>query len=159
MTRLKLGEEGFSDQMAEDTKLSMETLDESFLEQASLFAHYAEQSRIANKKEFHAKLQLKIVESKVDKALRDEAAAEGKKITEALIDKSIFLDKDYQKAVLAYNDATANAQLLRDYLESLKQKRDCLVQLGKASAEERRGQLRSFEDVSSRAKAMFGGVQ
>lgn len=147
MTRkLILGESGFSEQMAKDVEIQIETIDQSFIEQASLFAYYAEQSKAANKREMAADLQLDVIKAKIDKAIREEHAELGKKVTENGIETLVLLNPDFQKAKVSYIEAKTNALLLRDYLTALSHKRDCLVQLGKASREDGKSQVRSLSD-------------
>lgn len=130
MTRLTIDEAGFSEQMLKDVEFSPENLDKAYIEQASLYAYYAEQSRLASKKMDNFKLRIATVEAELDRDTRNEAAVSGKKITEKAIEQGINSNEKYIKSVMAYNDAKATHQLLRDILESFKQRSTMLVQLG-----------------------------
>lgn len=141
MDRLTLDQEGFAQQLIRDTSISPEDLDSAFISQASLFAFYAEQSRIANKKVDNFKMRIDMVEAELDKEIRDEAALTSSKITEKSIEQEIKRSERYQKAVMSYNDAKAMAQLLRDSLDALKQRKDMLIQLGNNQREEFRSKL------------------
>lgn len=157
MTKLILGEEGFSEQMLKDVQFSPEDLDAAMIEQPGLFAYYAEQSRIAAKKEANLKLKLEIVESEIDKEIRDVAASEGTKVTEKLIEQQVVRDERYIKAKMAHNDAKATDQLLRDILESFKQRRDMLIQVGLTRRDEMRSQtsVKTEDELKARREA-FG---
>lgn len=130
MSKLTIDEEGFSEQLLADVKFEPENLDKACIEQASLFAYYAEQSRLASKKMDNFKLRIATVEAELDKDARDAAAASGTKITEKAIEQGISRNEKYVKCVMAYNDAKATHQLLRDILDSFKQRKDMLVQIG-----------------------------
>lgn len=140
--RRDVGDEGFNEQMMRDVTFSPEDIDTAMIDQAGLFAFYADQSRIASKRADNLKLKLSIVEAEVDKEIRDQVAADGKKITEKAIDKEILRHVKYIKAAMAYNDAKSVAQMIRDVLESFKQRKDMLIQIGVAKREERQGVTR-----------------
>ncbi|MGZ8172960.1 MAG: hypothetical protein ACXWT0_03855 [Methylobacter sp.] len=140
MKRLTIDEPGFSEQMLADVAFSPEDLDSAFIEQASLFAYYAEQSRVASKKLDNLKLRIGVIEAQLDKGIRDEAALSGSKLTEKAIEHGITRDDKYLKAVMAYNDAKATAQMLRDILESFKQRKDMLIHIGLTRRDEVKAQ-------------------
>lgn len=130
MSKLIVGEEGFSDQMLKDVAFSPENLDDAFINQASLFCFYAEQSRQASKKMDNLKLRMEIFEAEADKQVRDDAATTGAKITEKVVEAAITRNEKYTKAVMSYNDAKATHQMLRDILDAFKQRKDMLMQIG-----------------------------
>ena len=147
-----LDESGFSDQVMEDVSFTQENINEAYIKQASLFAFYAEQSRMASKKMDNYKLRIGVIEAELDKELRDDAAKSGTKITENAIEQAISRDEKYTKAVMAYNDAKATAQMLRDVLDALKQKKDCLIQVGLTMRDEFKAQMRLTDDVETTSK-------
>jgi len=152
--KLTIAEEGFSTQMLQDVEFSPENLDNAYVEQASLFAYYAEQSRLASKKMDNFKLRISTVEAELDKGFRDAAITTGVKITEKAIEQSIARDDKHVKSVMAYNDAKATHQMLRDILEAFKQRKDCLIQIGLTRREElKSGSLRVNESSQDELKA------
>lgn len=154
MSKLTIDEEGFAAQMMEDVAFTVENLDKAYIEQASLFCYYAEQSRMASKKMDNFKLRIGTVEADLDRSIRNEAVTTGVKVTEKAIEQSIARDEKYVKCVMAYNDAKATNQLLRDILESFKQRSTMLVQLGSSQREALRSTgLRLNENAPDLLKA------
>lgn len=152
MSKLIIGQEGFSEQMLKDVQFSPENLDGAMIEQPGLFAYYAEQSRLAAKKEANLKLKLEMIESEIDKELRDEAAVSGTKITEKMIEQAISRDERYVKAKMSHNDAKATDQMLRDILEAFKQRRDMMIQVGLTRRDEMRSQSTVVRDDELKAR-------
>lgn len=138
-----------------DLAFNENTISDAFTGQAGLFFHYA---HIAHKLAFDyesKKSQLDILESRIDDEMRKEAASNNSKVTEAQLGKQLKLDPRYEKKVNEVNEARAKAALAKDVLESFKQRRDMLIQMGADLREEFKGQLRmksSSEDLSERAK-------
>lgn len=128
--KLTVDEEGFAEQLMADVAINPNDLDSAYIEQASLFAFYAEQSRLASKKMDNFKLRIDAVEAELDKQFRDEAVGSGSKVTEKAIEQAIGRDPKYVKAVMSYNDAKATAQMLRDVLDAFKNRKDMLICIG-----------------------------
>lgn len=133
--------------LKEDLAFSPNTIDDAMMTQASLFAHYATQAAKAQLQADRLKSQVELVEAMIDKEIRDEANDLSKKITEALVEKSIRLDARYQEAVNNYNEAKMVATMTKSVTEAFTQRRDMLVQIGKDLREERGGS----HDVAVRA--------
>lgn len=129
-------------QLQSDLSFSHNSLDDAMMRQASLYAHYGTQSAKAQLQADRMKNQMELVEAQIDKELREEAAAEGKKITEAQIEKAIRLDSRYQRAVSRYNESKMVASMTKTTTEAFTQRRDMLVQIGKDLREERLGEVR-----------------
>lgn len=152
--KLAADEAGFAEQMLYDVQFTAERINEAYINQSSLFCYYAEQSRLASKKADNFKLRIDTVEAELDKELRDEAALTKIKITEKAIEQAIARSERYMKAVMAYNDAKASAQMLRDVLEAFKQRRDMLVQVGLTMRDEQKASMRlsSYEEQQKKEK-------
>lgn len=116
-------------------------IDAAFRDQASLYAYYAERHQIALRQAAAKDIMLKVQEAKIGKELRDAAALAGEKITEKHIEQSTILDRRYVVAKLELNDAQGIAELTKGCLESLKQRRDMLIQIGASDREDRKGDL------------------
>lgn len=129
-------------QLAKDTSFDLASINDAYLTQAGLYAYYAEQAMNAQKQADRVKLSLEVLEAKLDRKFRDAAVADGKKITEKQIENQIRLTTDWVRASARYSEARAIAVLAREALEALKQRRDMLIQAGKAQLEERKGELR-----------------
>jgi hypothetical protein len=131
-----------AEKIALDVTFSDLDLTGAMMKQASLFAYYAAQSARANHQVQKFKLLLDVQESKLDKEIREAALEDGgKKITEAMIEKEIKRDARYVKARMNLLEAQQIADLAKDTLEALKQRRDMLVQIGVTMREERKGEL------------------
>lgn len=129
------------DQLKEDLSINPADLNEAMIKQAALFAHYAVLSSRASRQADHMKQRAEIIQSKVDKELRDAAADEGKKITEAALGKEIVRDPRVVQAQKMVNEARMIAELAKNALEAFKQRRDMLVQIGLMQREEMKGEL------------------
>jgi hypothetical protein len=124
----------------EDLDIKQSALDEAFRTQASLFAHYGQKMVEMLRQEARAKTMLDLTEAKIDKALRDEAVSAGSKITEKQIEASIARHPEYVKAAMAHNEAKAATELAKVGVESFRQRRDMLIQIGASDRVEMRGE-------------------
>jgi hypothetical protein len=131
-----------AEQLKKDSTFSNADIDGAMTEQSGLLAYWAVQAAHAAKQEGVLKLKREVMEAKVAKQMRDEAAESGKKITETQISKDLILDPRVMQAHLNYNEAKVQAQLGRDALEAMKHRRDMLVQRGVSEREERKGATR-----------------
>lgn len=147
-----------AEQVKKDTSFSDTDLDTPMMQQASLFAHYSHLAALAAKQVDDLKLRQSIVESKLDKELRDEAAASGTKITESQLGKDIMRKREFVEVSMMVNEAKMIEGLIKGACEALRQKRDMLIQIGVGRREEMKGDLviRAAEaaaaGTSSRAK-------
>jgi len=97
------------------------------------------------------------------KCLRNEAVASKTKITEKAIEDYIKLDPRWQKAAKMVNKTRADADLAKQALFALSQKRDMMVQIGVSLREEMKGEVRLMEiglssaDIKQRALEIAGG--
>lgn len=147
-----------AEQFKADMEINPTDINGEFIRHSGLFAHYAILTQKARRQADNKKLIRDITEAKIDRELRDKAATDGAKVTEAQLGKAILLDKRYVTAVRDYNEAKQVAELADTILEGFRQKRDALVRLSISEVEERKGQLRVSESdstaVSARAQAI-----
>lgn len=127
-----------------DLDIDFNNLNQAFLNQAALYAYYSGIHAQAMRHEARQKLMLEVEEAKIAKAIRDKAAADGTKITEKQIEQEISRTASYVKAVIAYNDAKAQTAVAAGAIESFRQRRDMLIQLGAQAREELKGEVRAF---------------
>lgn len=155
-----------AEKLRNDTSFSDTDLTTPMMEQAALYAYYAHQAALAGKQVDDVKLTLELMSSKIDKEIRDKAAVDGEKLTEAKIDKMIHRDARYVRLQQKLNEAKMVESLTKSSLEALKQRRDMLVQIGVTMREEMKGELRlreidgkgaASEDKRQRALATVGG--
>lgn len=125
-----------------DLTLSESNLTEHFIEQAGLFAYYAKAAALAQHQCDKAKLNLELVTSTLDSAIRTELTEEKVKITEALIDNKIKVTSEYAEAQECYLNAKLVVALCKAAVDSMSQRKDMLVQVGAYSREEMKGSLR-----------------
>jgi len=119
-----------TDQIADDVGFSEATLDDNMIRQPSLVAYYG---HLVSEMQFDMdtlKQKLDIAESRAGQSLRDEAAEDGRKITESQINSTIPTVSSVVKARIAYNRAKADFEGLRIILEALRHKKDMMVQIG-----------------------------
>lgn len=144
-------------QLQKDLAINENLLDDAFISQAAMFAHYAGVAHRASRRADQLAHQVKLVEAKLDQEIRQEAADSGEKLTEAAIKNRILLDPRHRKITERHLDAKAVAAMTKDGCESFKQRRDMLIQVGANVREEQKGELRmkaareNVDDLKGRA--------
>lgn len=133
------------EQFRKDVLFNENTIDEAFMSQAALYAHYGVLSARLNRKAEEAKAKLELVESKIAQELREEAEANGKKPVETAIAKQLKLDSRCVKQTNAVSKAKEAAEIAKHLTEAFKQRRDMLIQKGADMREEFKGDLRMKE--------------
>lgn len=78
----------------------------------------------------HAKNNLERTEAQLQLTLREQFAAEGKKVTEAVITAAVTTHDEYQKAKVAAIAAEVEKARCSGYVDSLHSKREMLVSMG-----------------------------
>ena len=140
--------------LKEELSFSDNDLSSEMMKQAPRYAYYANQSAQATRQYDDLKIRAEILESLVDKQIRDRKKLKGEKTTEAEIAKAIQRNPRMIKMRLKLNEAKAMAEVAKQSLEALRHKRDMLVQIGVTQREERKGELRVSEKNASRENAM-----
>lgn len=130
------------EQFGKDVRIIDTDLNECFMNQAPLNAHYGAVWAYANAKYNAAKFTLGVLESEIDAELREEAESEGKKVTEASITKAIRLDSRLITANKKLIDLELKANLAKQNLDSFRQRRDMLIQCGADAREGMKGSMR-----------------
>lgn len=118
-------------EIAQATRIDPTDVDNSLIRIAAQFARFsvlAAQARL-QKDTFASRLEL--LEAKLDKAYRDEAAKKEEKTTEAKISQQIRRNEKYIEVNLQLNEAKAVQTVIEGAVEAIKLKRDSLVQLNK----------------------------
>ena len=136
-------------QLKKDVAFSDTDLTTPMMQQAALYAHYARISAEATHQLDNFKMYLELQESKIDKEIRDAAVEAGEKFSEKKILSMITTDKRYIKMVKKVNESKMIASIAKESLESLKHRRDMLVQIGVTSREEMKGEMR-IQEISKR---------
>lgn len=134
-------------ELKRDLAFSTNDLSSAMMQQPSLFSHYGILASNASRQVDVVKLLLENTEAAVYKILRDQAATNGEKVTEAQLDKLVTRHPRVIAMKKSLNEAKrveANAKIA---VESFRHRRDMLVQMGLISREEMKG------DITIRAKA------
>ena len=116
-------------QLREDLHFSETDIDGASIEQASMFAYYAELAMKAQIQADKFKNRVELLESHIAQELRDDAIETGKKVTEASIKQSISGDRRYIKAQLDSSKAKAQFDFTKNALEAFKQRKDMIIQI------------------------------
>lgn len=144
-------------QLQKDLAFSEHNLDDAFMSQSGMFAHYSGVAHRAARRYDQIAQQVKLVEARLDQEIRQQAADDGEKITEAAIKNRLLLDPRHRKITERMHDAKAVAGMTKDACESFKQRRDMLIQMGANVREEQKGEMRmkaareSQSDMQNRA--------
>lgn len=137
-----------------DVQINSAAISEAFYDQASLFLHYATLEARAAHQVDKCKQLLKIVEARVDKMIRDEAAEDGKKLTESMIDKEIQRHPKIVDMTKSLNEARMQLSLVEGVVEAMRHRRDMLVQIGANTRIEMQGEMRlAISDAKKEADA------
>lgn len=138
-------------QLQDDTSFTEATLDDNMILQSSLLAHYGQQSAKAQHQVDRMKHRLEITEAKSAKALRDEAAEEGKKITEKALEQELALTPAVVRAKRMLNEAKMIAETIKTAVEAIRHKRDMMIQIA--------AQRRSEFEYSGRITSKVEGAE
>jgi len=128
-------------QFKEDIGVNMVDLNNAFISQASLFAHYGMQSARAAEQHENSKLILETKEAQLNVHHRHLLLDTGVKITEAMVTNAVLTDPIYLKARKLLNEAKGVLEMNKATTEAFRQRRDMLIQLGADAREERKGEM------------------
>lgn len=131
-----------ADQAQRDVQISQSDVSSSFVDQAALFLHYGNLATRAAAQVDRMKQLLKLAEAQVDKQIRDAAAEESKKLTEAMIDKEILRHPKIVQVTKALNEAKMQERLADVAVEGMRHRRDMLIQIGAHTRVEMQGEQR-----------------
>lgn len=151
----------------EETAVSDVNLDDCMMQQSSLRAYYGEQSARAEAQASRVKLQVEIAEAKLFNEVRillsSRAATSGEKVTEKMVENAVRMDDRYAAINNRLIEAESIAAVNKHLVESLKDRRDMIIQLGADRRDESKGQARimaqeqAHNDMKARAIAAAGG--
>jgi hypothetical protein len=135
------------DQLKADVEFNPNELDNAVSSHASMFVHYANMARLAQRQYEKMKNAFSILESRLGQHHRDLLVAEAgsKKPTEAQIKESIITDRRWMAGANRLSDAHAIWSLARDAKAAFEQRKDMIIQLSVDRREERKGQLRIMD--------------
>lgn len=128
-------------QLRDDLSIDEHNLDSSMTTQAGLYGYYSMLYAKAQLEADHAKNRAEVAKARAYKDIRSRLIGKGAKFSESLLDAEVTLNERYQDALELAAKYKMQAEMLRQALEALKQRRDMLVQKGKIRLEEGRGEL------------------
>jgi hypothetical protein len=133
------------DRMKADVSINASDLDSAMMEHASLYVHYASNTVRARRQYERIKSGVEILEAKLDMHYRETLAAEGKKVTEAMITTAIKNDPRWSQAQARELDAQAIWKMCEVAESALVQRKDLILEIARDRRKEREGQLRVLE--------------
>lgn len=132
-------------QLRIDQQINPNDLTGAMMSQAALFSYYGVLAADASKQVDVVKMLLENTEAAVYQLERNAAAAEGEKVTEAMLEKRVARHARVIAMKKALNDAKRVEATGKIAVESFRHRRDMLVQLGLISREEMKGELKIGE--------------
>ncbi|KAA5604351.1 hypothetical protein F1188_15935 [Roseospira marina] len=130
------------EQINKDVQINGTDLNNAFLEQSSLLVHYGVQAGRAAHQVDRVKQLQKLAEAQIDKEVREQASDEGRKITESAITAQITAHPKMVQLAKMLSEARLQESLADVAVESLRHRRDMLVQLGAQARTEMQGEIR-----------------
>lgn len=113
-------------QISSQIKINRDSLDEEAINQPNLFFHASEAFALAVSVKDAKKQQLELTEAQLDKDIREEAAADEKKVTEPWVKQEIIRSQKYQRAAKEHIEATLTSNRWSALKEAYKQRADML---------------------------------
>jgi hypothetical protein len=138
------------DQFREDTHVSDINLDKCLIEQAGLRAYYGAQAARAEAQAARVKAKFEVVEATLYDHHRKQLALTGEKTTEKMVENAVKLDPRWLKAKNLVIEADTISSINRSLVESLKDRRDMLIQLGADRRDEFKGAARVLAEQGER---------
>jgi hypothetical protein len=150
------------EQFRDDTRVSENNLDNCLMQQAGQFAMYAASYARAEAQHLRLKARFEVIEAQLYDQHRKGLIAAGEKATEKQVENAVRQDPKWLKNRNVVIEAETIASINKGCVESLKQRRDMIIQLGADRREEGKGQVRimaqegAHRDAKARATAAFG---
>jgi hypothetical protein len=126
----------------EDLKIDVNDLSTGFSTQAAIFVHYGRKQAAAERQSAVKKLLIETTHAQLDRKIREEAAAAGKKTTENGIEQEIATNPIFIKAKMEHIEADSIETANRITVEAFRQRKDMLIQLGADARQEMQGEMR-----------------
>ena len=134
----------------EDTRVTEATLDQCMIEQNGLRAYYGTLAAQAEAQASRFEARFKVIEAQLYQKTRETIAASGEKATEKLVENMVLTNPLWLKGKNAVIEAQAIADINKQAVESLKDRRDMIIQLGADRRDEYKGAARVLEERESR---------
>lgn len=128
-------------ELKKDMSYSLADLSTAMMQQGALFVHYGVLASQSSKQVDDVKMLMEVTEGKIYRKLRDEAVAEGTKVTEAQLEKAVQVHAKVVEMRRALNEARQIEGNAKIAVEGFRHRRDMLVQHGLISREEMKGEV------------------
>lgn len=119
------------EQVTEDVKIDPNNLESTMLGIAAIYSRYAHYVSMARIQRDGFKSRKRLLQAKVEKAIRGKARASGEKLTNPQVASQVDSHPVVVNADLALNEASAILSAIQETLNAVSMKRDMLVQLNK----------------------------
>jgi len=133
---LKVTDKVFKGNIHDVVKINEAALTDEFTKQPSVYAWFAALSEIAAAQVERIKFDLSVTRAKLDSIKRAELAAEGKKITESMVEAAIITDGKIMALTEELIDGGRQLGILKAIVRALDQRKDMLIQLGSTKRQE-----------------------
>lgn len=138
------------DQFRTDTRVSEANLDQCMIEQNGLRAWYGAVAARAEAQAARVKAKFEVVEATLYDHHRKELAKSGEKTTEKMVENAVKLDPRWLKAKNMVIEAETIATINKGLVESIKDRRDMIIQLGADRRDEYKGAARVLAEQGQR---------
>lgn len=138
------------DQFRSDTRVTEATLDSCMIEQSGLRAYYGAVAARAEAQAARVKAKFEVAEATLYDHHRKALALTGEKTTEKMVENAVKLDPRWIKAKNMLIEADTIAAINKGLVESLKDRRDMIIQLGADRRDEYKGAARVLAEQSER---------
>lgn len=149
------------DQFRRDTRVTEATLDSAMFEQSGLRAYYGTMAANAEAQAARMKAKFEVVEATLYDHHRKQMAASGEKTTEKMVENAVRLDPRWINAKNLLIESETIASINKCLVESLKDRRDMIIQLGADRRDEYKGAARVLAEQQDRddirARAIAAG--
>ncbi|MDT4817832.1 hypothetical protein FQZ97_509160 [compost metagenome] len=136
------------------TSVNEVNLDQAMMEQADLRSHYGAVLARAEAQHARVKARFEVKEAQLYDSHRRALADSGEKVTEKAVENAVKLDPAWLTAKNLVIEAESIAGVLKALNESLKDRRDMIIQLGADRRDDAKGQLRILAAQQTREQAM-----
>lgn len=138
------------EQFQRDTRVTEATLDACMIGQAGLRAFYGVQAAQAEAQASRMKAKFDVIEATIYDQHRKALAKSEEKVTEKMVDCAVKQDARWLKAKNVMIEAETIAAMNKSMVDSLRDRKDMLVQLGADRREGMKGQLRIQQEQGER---------
>jgi hypothetical protein len=109
-----------------DLKIEVDALDIEWVRHPQKYMAYCEMSAQANDVVRRKKNDLEVIDAKIDKEIRESAEGSSSKLTADAIKNRIIADERHLTALMNYNDALYQAELLTSAVKAMDSKKVAL---------------------------------